>query len=251
MPSPVLVVASRKGFGRAGPLQLELVFVNAGMACAAETLWSYLAQTDGIEKADFIIGFGHFDARIAAQCASLYSQGWAPKVVFTGGVGSGSAGLAQPEAEFFMEEAVRLGVPVEDIIVEPRSTNTPENARFTLDLLSEQGLAGEPFDKTCILVATPYRQLRVDLTCRKLWPEARLLNCPPASSYAIDTGLFGEQCKALDPLLVGEIERIDKYGAKGDITPADVPAEIRAAAAAMLQAEAEAQVEAQMVVTEH
>jgi hypothetical protein len=48
-----------------------------------------------------IVGFGHFDLRIARTCGDLWQQGLASRILFTGGVGhlagrfrhAGSGGL--------------------------------------------------------------------------------------------------------------------------------------------------------------
>lgn len=189
---------------------------------AAESVWNYLAAKDILAPADFIIGFGHFDRRIPAHCASLYKESKAPKIVFTGGVGSGSASLTKAEAEFFRDEAIKLGVPEADIIVESNSTNTPENVKNSVAVLDGLGYS-EACSSSFIMVATPYRQRRVRLTCRKHLPNATLFSSPPESSYAADLVLFNAEGEHLEHLLVGELERIQKYGEKGDIASEDIP----------------------------
>jgi len=189
---------------------------------AAESVWNYLAATDTLASADFIIGFGHFDRRIPEHCAAMYKERKAPKIVFAGGVGSGSASLTKAEAEFFKDEAMKLGVPEADIILEPNSTNTPENVRNSVAVLEGLGYS-EARSSSFIMVATPYRQCRVWLTCLKHLPNATLFNSPPESSYASDLALFKAEGEHLEHLLVGELERIQKYGEKGDIARADVP----------------------------
>uniref|UniRef100_A0A7S1MT32 DUF218 domain-containing protein n=1 Tax=Alexandrium catenella TaxID=2925 RepID=A0A7S1MT32_ALECA len=195
----------------------------------SQILWKYLSPSDELAVADFIVGFGHFDQRIAARCAALHKERWAPKVLFTGGVGSGSAGLSKPEAEYFKEEALRLGVPPEDIILETESTNTPENVRKSLEVLEKLGCSSAAAS-SFILVATPYRQQRVFLTCQRMLPEAKLLlNSPPESSYDLDVEVFGAVGESLDQLLVDEVGRIKKYGEKGDIARTEVPEEVERA----------------------
>ncbi|CAE7250310.1 unnamed protein product [Symbiodinium natans] len=199
---------------------------------AGSLVWNHLAKRDELEKADLIMGFGHFDIRVPQHCAALYKEGRAPKIVFTGGVGSGSAGLSQPEAEFFKEEALRLGVPLCDIIVEAASTNTPDNVRCSMEVLVNLGYDEVEVRKSrVILVATPYRQRRVHLTCRKHLPDARLQNSPPISDYTTDQAIFSTKGQHLDLLLAGEVDRILLYGAKGDIQHEHLPSEIQEAAA--------------------
>mmetsp|Transcript_722 Transcript_722/g.1596 ORF Transcript_722/g.1596 Transcript_722/m.1596 type:complete len:211 (-) Transcript_722:244-876(-) len=199
-------------------------------AAPAEAVWKYLSPSDPLASADFIVGFGHFDQRIAEHCAALYAKGLAPKVIFTGGAGSGSAGLAKTEAEHFRDTALQLGVPLDDIILETKSTNTPENVKMSLAVLAGLGHVSVEADRF-ILVATPYRQRRVQLTCRRLLPRATLLNSVPDSAYCHDLEVFAQVGESLDRLLVGEVDRIKKYGDKGDIESTHVPADIEQAMA--------------------
>lgn len=71
------------------------------------------------------------------QALELYHSGKVKKLLFTGGTGrllqdgGSEAALLPPLLE-------RLGIPVEDIILEDRSRNTWENAIFTKDMLDEK-----------------------------------------------------------------------------------------------------------------
>ena len=67
-------------------------------------------------NADVIIGFGNFNTDIARRAAELYHQGYAPKILFTGGLGRNTDGmLPESEAIRFAKEAMACGVPEEDI----------------------------------------------------------------------------------------------------------------------------------------
>ncbi len=190
----------------------------------AETLRAYLAPADAPRRADLIIGFGHFDRRIPAYCARLYGEGYAPKILFTGGRGSGSGALTAPEALVFRDEARRLGVPGAALFIESGSTNTPENVRFSLALLAA---LDPPFTfGSALLVAHPYRQRRVWLTCRKLLPDVALLNAPVPSTLEADVALFHRAGTAYAPLLLGEVGRIRTYAARGDIAAMPLPDEV-------------------------
>eukprot|EP00449_Zooxanthella_nutricula_P052428 CAMPEP_0198562554 /NCGR_PEP_ID=MMETSP1462-20131121/97353_1 /TAXON_ID=1333877 /ORGANISM="Brandtodinium nutriculum, Strain RCC3387" /LENGTH=233 /DNA_ID=CAMNT_0044293487 /DNA_START=32 /DNA_END=733 /DNA_ORIENTATION=+ len=219
-------------------------------AAGAGTVWNYLAENDitigplsaesGAAKsrvlrddaAECAIGLGSFDLRVARHCAALYLQGHARFLVFTGGFGSGSADLKQPEAVAYKNEAVTCGVPEEDILVEAESTNTPQNWSFTLRMLKEMQRPLE--GKRIILSTTPYRQRRVRLTCAHSCPAgATLINAPPPSTYEEDVALFEAKGLDLPGLLGGEVQRLDVYGRKGDILREDIPSDIRAGAAAL------------------
>ena len=60
-----------------------------------QILWDYLGMHQAPEKADCIVGFGNFNTNIARRAAELYCQGYAPKVLFTGGLGRGLEGGGQ------------------------------------------------------------------------------------------------------------------------------------------------------------
>src|SRR5262249_44372618 len=83
-----------------------------------------------------------------------------------GGLGNWTSGVFdKSEAETFGDEAIRLGVPSEKIILETRSTNTGENIRFTQAILKERGIQL----RKMILVQKPYMERRTYATFMKQW----------------------------------------------------------------------------------
>ena len=69
----------------------------------------------------------------------MFLEGWAPLLVFSGGLGSITKHLwREPEADQFARIAVEMGVPEEKILIENKSTNTGENVLFTKQLLVER-----------------------------------------------------------------------------------------------------------------
>jgi len=195
---------------------------------AAQALFDYLALRDSSAgPADLIIGFGHFDLKIPRQCGALWRAGWAPRVLFTGGVGAGTVGLGQPEALCFRDEVLRQfpEIPESAILVEPASRHTGENVAKSSALLkaaSPEACVDRGIHRV-ILVATAARQRRVGLTCMKHWPHLSLVNLPPHASYAQDLALFAENGRDLDVLLLGEIERPLTYPARGYVAPIVLP----------------------------
>ena len=79
-----------------------------------------------------------------------YRRGLAPVMVMAGG----PAPSGHVEAEVMRELAISLGVPARAIRIEPRSMDTIENARFTVELLCEG--RPEPCRPSIILVTSPY-----------------------------------------------------------------------------------------------
>ncbi len=80
----------------------------------------------------------------------LYQRGHAPILLMTGG----PAPRGDVEAEVMRSLAIELGVPEDAIRIEAKSRSTIENARFTKQLLSQQGEAARRPE--IILVTSPY-----------------------------------------------------------------------------------------------
>lgn len=199
-----------------------------------ERLFDFLAvrSPEGEARdADLIVGFGHFDPKIAATCGALFRAGAADRILFTGGIGAGTADLGRPEAEFFADELRRHApdIPERAVLTETASTNTAENLRLS-EIVLRNGWPGKTFSsglRRVVLVANAYRQRRVWLTARKVYPRVTYVNCPPATSYAEEKKLFAEKGQDLDHLLRGELRRIVEYPAKGYIEACDIPESIR------------------------
>ena len=105
-----------------------------------QVIWDYLGMHQTPAKADVIVGFGNFNTDIARRAAELYHQGYAPRILFTGGLGRNTEGLLpEPEAKRFARMAMDCGVPDADIILEDQSRNTKENIEFTREKLTALG----------------------------------------------------------------------------------------------------------------
>lgn len=201
---------------------------------AARLIFRFLACRDEqLPKTDAIIGFGHFDNKIALRCGELYQQNLAPRIIFTGGVGAGSADLILPEADAFWHElqAVYPEIPQSAVICESASSNTGENIQKTKHLLEVEYPSfrfGGGLD-TAILVASPYRQLRVAQSWKKQVPEVEHWNAPPESDFECERELFTAKGEDLVRQLVGEMQRIKSYPDKGFMQTVDIPVEIEEA----------------------
>ncbi len=193
-------------------------------------VFDYLYMRDDKQRADAILGFGHFDMKIPRTCGKLYEEGYAPKVIFTGGVGAGTADLKKKEAQVFRDElyAHFPDIPEEDILIEDRSTNTGQNIYF----LKEMAFHKWPehnFSKgisSVMLVCNAARQRRTWLTWRKILPEVHAINCPPETTYDQEKELFRSKGRALESLLLGEMERILDYPDKDFIVEEKIPEDV-------------------------
>jgi len=196
----------------------------------AEEIFNYLYLQEDETKSDIIIGFGHFDLQIPKHCGDILSKGYSDTIIFTGGVGAGTADLNKPEAFAFLEVFKNQKYPYNPnkILTEPNSTNTGENIQFAEKILREKNPAftfEEGIEKA-IIVANPYRQRRVYLTCINYYPEVKFINCPPPSDFEMEMDKFEDKGFDLIDLLIGEIDRLEKYQHMNYIASVNIPEEI-------------------------
>jgi hypothetical protein len=203
---------------------------------ALEIVYLWLAQADALPAApaDVVLGLGHFDRAIPRLCAELVRAGRARWIVFCGGTGGGSGDFQQPEALEFRDE-VRRGWPeLEERIalLETRSTNTGENLAFVTTALADARPDLYPGSgmRTAIVVTTPCRLRRALATVRRHWPDVQSVGSCPVRTVIEEETLYAQQGLTLRAQVMGEVERLVNYPARGFIAPVAVPAEILAAA---------------------
>jgi uncharacterized SAM-binding protein YcdF (DUF218 family) len=175
-----------------------------------------------LEKADCIFVLGSHDTRVAERAAEIYLQGWAPLLIFSGGLGRLTKELwRETEAELFAKIAVQKGVPESHILVENRSTNTGENVLFTRQLLEQRGLNPQSF----ILVQKPYMERRTYATFQKQWPGKTV--CVTSPQIALEDYPTPEApLEAVIHIMVGDLQRIRIYAEKGFQIHQDIPEEV-------------------------
>ncbi len=177
----------------------------------AEKLWNYHLLGHTIRKADCILVLGSHDLRVAERGAALYLQGWAPIILFSGGLGNLTKHIWQEtEADQFAAIARDKGVPQEAIFIENRSTNTGENILFSRQLLQRHQLDPQTF----IVVQKPYMERRSYATFKKHWPEKDLIVTSPQLSFSeYPSGEISPE-KVIN-IMVGDLQRIKLYPDKG------------------------------------
>lgn len=188
-----------------------------------QVIWDYLGMQQQPQKADCIVGFGNFNDNIARRAAELYFQGYAPKVLFTGGLGRNTQGLLpEPEAVRFGKVAMACGVPREDIILEDKSTNTKENILFTREKLTALGLPHAHI----LGVHQPFMERRICAALGVYWPEVKITVTSPQvtiSEYLADAKRQGISENAAISVIVGDFQRMDLYAKKGYQLPQQIP----------------------------
>ena len=190
-----------------------------------QVIWDYLCLKQEPRKADCIVGFGNFNTDIARRAAQLYLDGYAPKILFTGGLGRNTEGLLpEPEAVRFAKVAVGCGVPEEDILIEDKSTNTKENIDFTKALLEEAGI---PMNHI-LGVHQPFMERRIKAAMGVYWPELDFSVTSPQVTipeYLARAKEQGISENASVSVIVGDFQRMDLYAKKGYQLPQEIPEE--------------------------
>jgi uncharacterized SAM-binding protein YcdF (DUF218 family) len=185
----------------------------------AEKIWDYHHLDHELEKSDIILTLGSKDLRVAEYAADLFLQGWAPRIMFSGGAGTLTKGhFARSEAEMFAEIALRKGVSRDAVLIEPSSTNTGENVILSRRLLQQQGFDPQTF----IVVQKPYMERRSYATFMKFWPGKRIIvTSPPISFAEYPTAELPKDL--IINIMVGDLQRIKVYPDKGFQVEQEIP----------------------------
>jgi len=187
-----------------------------------QKIWDYHFLNQPLEKADVIFALGSYDTRVAQRAAELYLEGYAPLVIFSGGLGRNTSKLwKKSEAETFAEVAEKMGVPHEAIILETNSTNTSENVLFTRQLLEDKGIK----IKKVLAIQKPYAQRRMYATIRKRWPEVDVVVTSPQLTFEQYLTNYYTREKVINNV-VGDLQRIKLYSKAGFQISQDIPDDV-------------------------
>jgi uncharacterized SAM-binding protein YcdF (DUF218 family) len=202
----------------------------------AQVIWDYHHMNHQLFKANGILVLCSHDLVVAERGAELFLEGWAPLLIFSGGLGSITSQMwSEPEADRFAEIAVKLGVPREKILIENQSTNTGENILLTRKLLATHGVN----PRNLILVQKPYMERRTYATCKKFWPEVEI--CVTSPQLTFDQYLAQHSNRELTnddvvSIMVGDLQRIRSYPERGFQIPQEIPTPVWQAYEALIRA---------------
>jgi uncharacterized SAM-binding protein YcdF (DUF218 family) len=192
----------------------------------AQKLWRYHQLGHELAPADVVLVLCSHDKGVAERGAQVFLEGWAPLLVFSGGLGAITRHLwSEPEADQFASIAVAMGVPRDRILVENQSTNTGENVAFTRRLLASRGMAPASF----IVVQKPYMERRSYATFQKVWPGKRVMVTSPRVSFDAYLARYSNEALTADDvvsIMVGDLQRIRVYPAKGFQVEQEIPADV-------------------------
>ncbi len=188
----------------------------------AKLLWDYHHMNHLLEKSDCILVLGSHDYRVADRGAQLWLQGWAPIIVFSGGLGNLTKDMwKESEADQFAAIAMKMGVPKEAILIENKSTNTGENILFSQQLLKQNNLDPQSF----IVVQKPYMERRSFATFKKHWPDKKLIVTSPQISFE-NYSTEDIPVERVINIMAGDLQRIKIYPDKGFQIYQDIPDDV-------------------------
>ena len=125
-----------------------------------KSIGSFLVARDELKKADVIVVLGGESGRVV-EAARLYKQGFSGHMIMTGGaVGKGSV------AEGMRRHAVSLGVPRENIILEPEAQSTYQHPVLVKPIMRARGF------QSAIVVSSPFHMRRSAMLFNRAFRES-------------------------------------------------------------------------------
>jgi uncharacterized SAM-binding protein YcdF (DUF218 family) len=198
----------------------------------AERIWDYHRMGHELRPVDVAVVLGCHDLGVAACAAKLYQAGFFARMVLTGGNSPSTAEVfPRGEAVHYREHVLDLGVPDEAVLVEPRAANTGQNITLSRQLLAEAGLA----PATVMLVTMPYMQRRAYATTRRVWPEVTVVCASEPVGFRDYLAGIGDDRLVIDTM-VGDLQRVIEYPARGFAVEQHVPDDVHAAYQALVDA---------------
>ncbi|MCG5456778.1 YdcF family protein [Micromonospora sp. PSH03] len=197
-----------------------------------ERLWNYHNMHHEIRPVDVGIGLGSHDLGVAKAATDLYHRGMFPTLVFTGANAATTIEtFPRGEAVHYREYAIAHRVPADAILIDTQATNTGQNIEYTRALLAEHRVQAQ----SVILMSRPYQQRRAYATCKKFWPDVKVICASHPLTLDDYVTSIGNAKKVID-MLVGDTQRIDWYAELGFAIPQHVPDEVRAAYSRLIDA---------------
>ncbi|MGH8876179.1 MAG: YdcF family protein, partial [Stackebrandtia sp.] len=195
-----------------------------------ETVWAFHHMGHDARACDAAIVLGCHDIGVANEAAEAYNRGLVPVVVVTGANSPATRDrFAEGEASAFAARMRRHGVPKAAILIEPEATNTGANITLSRRLLEEDGASVG----SVLLVTMPYMERRAYATTRVVWPQVE----PVCTSSPVGLGEYlsvmverdGIEASQVIDMMVGDLQRIIEYPARGFQLHQEVPNEVHAA----------------------
>ncbi|OGC06747.1 hypothetical protein A2526_04995 [candidate division WOR-1 bacterium RIFOXYD2_FULL_36_8] len=140
-----------------------------------DKMYDFLVVQDKPEKSDVILVLaGDSNGERVDQAVKLYKEGYAPKILMSGG----PIIWKLTSAQNMKSQAIALGVPPKNIFMEEKSLSTLGNIKYSIPILKRLNA------KTIILVTSPFHARRARAVARKycLKENIRVLSYPVQAS---------------------------------------------------------------------
>jgi len=195
-----------KTLGRIAVILLLMVFlVYIIHPYFLEALANYLVVQDKLEKADIILVLaGDSNGERVAQAVDLYKNGYAPKILMSGG----PVMWGETYAENMKRQALFLGVPGKDILLQDRSESTYEDAKYSAETLRNKGM------RTIILVTSPFHMRRALRTVKRQFGADFKIIAYPVQTSRYQTKDWWKRHEDTQ-VIVWELEALIFYSLKG------------------------------------
>lgn len=190
----------------------------------AASIWMFLNSAKTICPSDCLMLLGSTDKRVASCGGELYRAHMARSVLVSGKSGRNTRDSSESEASGYKRELLNDGVNPDDILIlEEFSTNTKEDfieTKKIYERLQHRFSSG-------IIVCQPHAMLRSLATARIQWSEISWSVWAPQTTLENFVDRNEVIGRAISELL-GEIDRLEAYGAAGDIFLTPIPPHISA-----------------------
>jgi uncharacterized SAM-binding protein YcdF (DUF218 family) len=188
------------------------LLLGASLALGVFTITAghFLTAVDAFSQADAIVVLGG-DVDRVQLAVDLFSEGYAPVVVFSGGISLKDAGLACSSAQLSLEAAQELGLPTNAAIVASGSQSTYDEA------VNIRRLGQQHRWHRIIIVTDLFHTRRAARTFRTLLPGTTIyLSAAPNPHY--DAGRWWQTEEGLVAVF-NEVIKLGFYWARHGITP--------------------------------
>ena len=145
------------------PILLALCLLGL---CLSRHFWlrgfySFLDVSDPPQHADFIVLLGGGGVNRVQRAATLYREGYAPRVLVSGGP-LYKYGIACSSAQLTLADLQRLGLPPEAILLNDEASSTWDEALQVLRILHREGA------ESALIISDPEHTRRARATYRRL-----------------------------------------------------------------------------------
>lgn len=187
---------------------------------SCKILWDYLCVHHTLKSSDIILVCGGHDIGVAKEAARVYKEGYAHKIIISGGIEREIFGKSKKalEADILGELIVAEGVAENDIFLEREAKNTGENLEFAERVLVKQGIKYN----SIIMIQKPYAERRTLCLALKKWPEREIIMSSEQKSFEEYFNSDIPERKIIS-MMVGEIQRLIFSPKFGWIDPIDIP----------------------------